>query len=265
MHRVDTDGHASNLFTDGNAGTGVPATVVDAAILNAFQEELVNVVLAAGATLNKADRTQVVTALATLFGKLAVSNTWAAANTFNGGLAVGNGVSTNAIVAGVTSGTGNGIQATGGSGGGEGGRFANGVAATASARTDGVKIDNGDINLDGVANPNAGVAIKNRVTPKNIAKAWGIASFASGSISLADGFNVTSVAISSTLVQVNFAQAMASGTYVVLVQPISGPLMAGVFSRAAGSFQVQMYTGAGVAMDPASSSAGFMFAVFGVQ
>src|SRR5688572_9132563 len=42
MHRVDTEGHSSNLFQD----SSLPRTIVDDDILNAFQEELANTVVA---------------------------------------------------------------------------------------------------------------------------------------------------------------------------------------------------------------------------
>lgn len=46
MKKVDSSGATgSNTFTDGDAGTGVPATVVDSSWLNAVQTEIVNVVL----------------------------------------------------------------------------------------------------------------------------------------------------------------------------------------------------------------------------
>jgi hypothetical protein len=58
MHRVDADGHSSNLFTDGNPGLGVEATVVDDDILNAFQEEIANSVEMDGTALVKGTNTQ---------------------------------------------------------------------------------------------------------------------------------------------------------------------------------------------------------------
>lgn len=66
MHRIDGDGHASNLFTDGDPGTGVPATLVTAAWANDTQEEIVNVILAANLTLVKGTQTQLLAALARL-------------------------------------------------------------------------------------------------------------------------------------------------------------------------------------------------------
>ena len=52
MHRIDSDGATlDNKFTEGNAALSIPATVVSAAIMNAFQEELVKIVLDSGQAL----------------------------------------------------------------------------------------------------------------------------------------------------------------------------------------------------------------------
>lgn len=52
MHRIDSDGATlDNKFTEGNAGLSIPATIVSAAIMNAFQEELVKIVLDSGQVL----------------------------------------------------------------------------------------------------------------------------------------------------------------------------------------------------------------------
>lgn len=52
MHKIDSDGATiDNKFTEGNPTTSTPATIVSAAILNAFQEEIVTVVEDAGLTL----------------------------------------------------------------------------------------------------------------------------------------------------------------------------------------------------------------------
>lgn len=46
MKRVDNGTQiAGNLYTDGNPGTGLLGTIVDASVMNAIQEELVNVIL----------------------------------------------------------------------------------------------------------------------------------------------------------------------------------------------------------------------------
>lgn len=66
MHRIDAAGFAvGNLFTDGNPSTGTPATVVDAAWLNDLQENIAQLVEAAGIVLSKGDYTQLLKAIVT--------------------------------------------------------------------------------------------------------------------------------------------------------------------------------------------------------
>lgn len=66
MHRIDAAGFAvGNLFTDGNPSTGTPATVVDAAWLNDQQENVAQLVEAAGIVLSKGDYTQLLKAIVT--------------------------------------------------------------------------------------------------------------------------------------------------------------------------------------------------------
>ena len=74
MHRIDTPtaqvdkfGAGKNGFTRGNPQTGVPATALDDDYFDAVQEELVGIVEAAGITLKKTDRAQVLAALKKLF------------------------------------------------------------------------------------------------------------------------------------------------------------------------------------------------------
>src|SRR4051812_28133469 len=71
MHRIDSNGTAVALptpgavgatvgyFTEGNPGTGTPATVVSADWLNATQEELIKIVVVNGLTLDKTAQDQV--------------------------------------------------------------------------------------------------------------------------------------------------------------------------------------------------------------
>ncbi len=67
MHRIDGPGAApGGLFTDGDPAVGTPATVVTDDWLNATQEELANVVLAAGFSLSKSDNAQVLKAIGIL-------------------------------------------------------------------------------------------------------------------------------------------------------------------------------------------------------
>ena len=55
MHRIDTQGHKQNRFSDGNPTdtTGETGTVIDAAWLNAVQEEICGVIEAFGGKLSK--------------------------------------------------------------------------------------------------------------------------------------------------------------------------------------------------------------------
>lgn len=53
MHRIDGANHASNRFTEGNAGTGVLATVVTAPWLNDIQENIMSVLAQGSVTATK--------------------------------------------------------------------------------------------------------------------------------------------------------------------------------------------------------------------
>lgn len=120
-------------------------------------------------------------------------------------------------------GSGSGISATGGATG-IGVTASAGVAATAAVRQDAMRAANGDISLVGVANPNSGVAITNRITPKNITKAWGAITIgAAGAVTLTDGFNISGVAVSNSgvcnnnQVDVTFASSFSSSTSFAVV------------------------------------------------
>ena len=64
MHRIDTSTATSDgLFTEGDPLVPTPATVVSADWLNSVQEELAAIVANAGLELQKADNTQVLTAI----------------------------------------------------------------------------------------------------------------------------------------------------------------------------------------------------------
>lgn len=66
MHRIDTAGHVGNRFSDGNPAIGQQATVVDAAFLNAIQENIAGVIEGAGIALLKGDETQLYDAVTAL-------------------------------------------------------------------------------------------------------------------------------------------------------------------------------------------------------
>ena len=137
-----------------------------------------------------------------------------------GGVPNGNGI------AGLGAGTGAGIYGTGGATG-PGIYALAGTAATGATRSDTIVSSNGDISLDGVVIPNAGTSVKNRITPKNIIKAWASISMGTlGACTVDDGFNVSSCATSTTLggaahgadtVVLTFPQAFTSANFAVAI------------------------------------------------
>lgn len=67
MHRIDGAGATvDKKFTEGNAGTGTPATTLTADWGNAVQEEIAHVIEQSGTALNKATNTQLYTAIQAL-------------------------------------------------------------------------------------------------------------------------------------------------------------------------------------------------------
>lgn len=66
MHRIDTDGHLNNRFTDENIQTGQEATVIGADWPNAIQDEICAVIEAAGISLSKGDNNQLLEAIQAL-------------------------------------------------------------------------------------------------------------------------------------------------------------------------------------------------------
>jgi len=79
MLRTTAPGHASNLYTEGNATLGVPATVVSAEAANFWQEELCNLVEGAGLTL-ASDDDQVLEAVQIIAGLGGAQVSFAIAN-----------------------------------------------------------------------------------------------------------------------------------------------------------------------------------------
>jgi hypothetical protein len=68
MKRTTAFGNSSNRYTEGNPALGVPPTVVGAEEMNNIQEELVNIVLGAGMTLNGSTENQAISAILALIG-----------------------------------------------------------------------------------------------------------------------------------------------------------------------------------------------------
>lgn len=175
-----------------------------------------------------------------------------------GGGTTGTGV---AGVGGATSGSGgnflggapNGVGiVAGGDGTGEGLQVAAGTAATATDRQDAVVITNGDIDMSGVVNPNSDEAISERLTPKNLVKAWGyIGVTGVGSVTIEDGFNITSAACDgSGFLVVTLASAMASDEYMTLVSNhIIGTRVVGAVPLTSTTVRVQFVNIGGSAAD----------------
>lgn len=92
MFRIDSQGAVNapdateavgsivGYFTEGNPQTATPATVVSADWLNTVQEELIGVVVAAGLTPDKDDRTQVLQALNAIIQNSEAINPFVLAN-----------------------------------------------------------------------------------------------------------------------------------------------------------------------------------------
>lgn len=70
-----TSANANGEFTEGNPGAGIQATLLKAAWLNAIQRELVNVITAAGISLDAGDDSQVLKAIRAI---LATASNWVA-------------------------------------------------------------------------------------------------------------------------------------------------------------------------------------------
>lgn len=62
MHRIDSDGAIDGHYTNGN-GSNIPATAIDAAHLNAMQDEIISVIEHFGITLEKGTNTQLLSAI----------------------------------------------------------------------------------------------------------------------------------------------------------------------------------------------------------
>jgi len=81
MHRIDTSGNVDNRFHPGNPATGQQATLVDQDWLNAVQEEIVNVILAANLDLEKGTNDQLADAIVALIAGVVGDGSGAVATT----------------------------------------------------------------------------------------------------------------------------------------------------------------------------------------
>lgn len=218
-----------------------------------------------------------------------------------GGATAGNGITASATAGNgnggefTGQGSGKGVEATGGATSGTGGQFSggapngygvrafgsgsspgvyayggttgaglqalNGTAATGGARTNAIIVSNGDINMDGVAQPSSTTAVKNVITPVSFAKAWGhLRLDATGaSISVSNGLNISGVALATSnwnaanahgtdRIDVTFAQAMSSANYAITVTVGKGAGLGGpacgpyVSSKSSTGFSLYLYS-----------------------
>lgn len=158
------------------------------------------------------------------FGSGSGGNFYSAAAAPNGTAAL-NGIgqgANNKGVWGTGTGTEPGVKAEGGASG-PGLSASAGTSASTVARIDAIQATNGDISLNGVANPQSDVVFVNRITPKNINKAWAKVSIAAASVvTLGEGFNISSISppvaanigasCGNNAVVITFASSFASAT-----------------------------------------------------
>jgi len=168
-----------------------------------------------------------------------------ATNSGSGAAITATGGSSDNLGGSFTGGSTNGIGVSGtGAGGGAGGTFANGTAATGATARDAVALTNGYLSFSGVTNPNSTVGFTNRLTPKNMVKAWGLLTTnGSGACSVADGFNLTSCSVAAGgTVTVTFASSFANTNYSVFgTASRSGPKVFYVNSAGTSSMTFNVY------------------------
>lgn len=134
---------------------------------------------------------------------------------------------------GVSQGTGSGIYGQSAAAGAAAIEALNGVVATGATRQDAIRAGGGDINLNGTANATSTTAMRNRLAPNNMVKAWAtIEISAATTVSVIDGFNIASVALSTNnfpvaeaqgndTVDVVFAQGFSNSTYAIATTQLS--------------------------------------------
>lgn len=253
MHRTDADSNVSNRFDPGDPLVPRLPTQIDAAWLNAVQEELANVITADGTALIKGTWTQLLGAVVTRgtdqIGADAISGRKQFDNGIqaSGGSAARAGVNAFGGISGSTHlsaalrGTGNaagspGVFGTGDPGtAGYGGEFVagdtGGIAAVLLRRGDGSTAEGvldakGHISLYNATDFNATtdtVARKNALLPRSIVKAGCVFDLASGANpTKRDNFGVSAVArIDGTTTEITFSQAFADRYYEVVITPFN--------------------------------------------
>lgn len=163
-----------------------------------------------------------------------------------------------------------GLGGAGTSGGanGPGGRFAAATAATDTVRQTAVKIDNGDLDMDGVVNPASDEPMLNKLTPSNICKAWGLVfSGATGGVSA--GFNIASATTPGDELVVTLAEPLDSSLYSVNVTieqiALANAAHVRVSRTSTSAFNIILRDSAGTKIDLNANTVTFAITVFGLQ
>jgi hypothetical protein len=121
------------------------------------------------------------------------------------------------------------------------------------------------------ANATATTAQNNKLTTSNLPRVWGnVSSNGSGSVTLNDGFNVTSVTLpGSSLIRITFAQAFANANFACITSLqdklafAAGSTMTQGYSTT--KVDVKFHNAAGSGVDPSTNAVGFDFVCFGNQ
>lgn len=273
-----------SLSRSGLGGMLVPFTLVDGTVTTpafAFQNESNTGIYRFGAfdarfSVGGTDVFKWVSAGATsilAFTALAgITSTGAASSagiTSTGGTGNGDGVD------GTATGTGAGVKGTSTSTSGSVGVVGHGVSSqlgllvnSSAANVDVARVD-GYIDVSQATNPASTTGFTNRITPKNVAKAWAlITTNGSGGITVVDGFNITSAGLAAFTVTVNFAGSMGSANYVVVGEGVSGgvPRALLVNSTSTGNCTLKLYdTSTNSAIQLSTTAATLHLAVYGAQ
>lgn len=193
--------------------------------------------------------------------------TFTATGAAHGIVTTGGNSSGNAGVVGLAgSSAGYGVQGQGVSGG------LGFWALSTAANIDVAKVD-GYINLSGATNPAATTGFANRLTPKNLPKAFVSAFINAGTVTVRDAFNVQAAG-SWTLtalfgdVTIPFATPMADTNYTVSgLASLGNPMALYVKTKNTGSVVINVMTFAapGSPLDPTVSQFNIQLVVFGAQ
>lgn len=159
----------------------------------------------------------------------------------HGLVSTGDGTGEGGVLTGGDS-DGNGIEATGGASNGHGGVF------TGTGTGNAIRAGTGHVKLTG-SNPASTTGFTNTLAPSNIIKAWADLSSDGAALTVANGFNIASVAANGNTFELNFADDFAAATYAAFITPVSGMYQARITTRAAGTLTVSCGDAAGSAID----------------